>query len=88
MTIGAAIAQANQSLGATGAVPWPASASVAHLKVNGTATVASLPMKISSPANATRALRSRRSLGQMYGHMWMSVANSAPLLALTFPCGD
>ena len=55
---GVASAQASQSLGPIGAVPWPASASVAHLKVNGTAMVASLATKISTVANRTRAFKS------------------------------
>ena len=40
-----------------GAVPWPASASVAHLKVNGTAMVASLAAKISTVANTHASLQ-------------------------------
>ena len=62
---GAAIAQASQLLGPIGALPWPASASVAHLKVNGTAMVANLAAKISTVANTTRAFRSGRLAGQM-----------------------
>ena len=50
MAIGAASAQSSQSDAATGAVPWPASASVAHLKVNGTAMVASLAASSSTIA--------------------------------------
>ena len=53
------------SSGPSGAVPWPASASVAHLKVNGTAMVASLATNISTVANTTRTFRSRRSAGQI-----------------------
>ena len=44
------------------------SASVAHLKVKGTAMVASLAASSSPSANSTRALRSARSEGHMYGH--------------------
>jgi hypothetical protein len=51
--------------GPSGAVPWPASASVAHLKVNGTATVASLATNSSTVAKITRSLRSRRFAGQI-----------------------
>ena len=41
------------------------SASVAHLKVNGMATVTSLASSISPSESATVALRSGRSAGQM-----------------------
>ena len=43
--------------GATGALPSPASASVAHLKVNGTAMVASLAASRSTIASTTRSLQ-------------------------------
>ena len=65
MVTGVAMTQASQSLGPIGAVPWPASASVAHLKVNGTVTVASLAAKTSAVANSTRAFKSARSDGQI-----------------------
>ena len=65
MTIGAASAQSSQSEAASGALPWPASASVAHLKVNGTAMVASLAASSSTMAANTRSFRSRRSDGQI-----------------------
>ena len=63
--IGAAISQPNHDAAATGAVPFPTSASVAHLKVKGTATVASLANTIKIIATITRRLRSRRSAGQI-----------------------
>ena len=63
--IGAAITQPNHDVAATGAVPFPISASVAHLKVNGTAMVASLANSSSTIATMTRSLRSRRSVGQI-----------------------
>src|SRR3984885_11117665 len=69
--------------GPSGAVPWPANASVAHLKVNGTATVASLAAKRSTVVKITRFFRSRRSAGQMYGHKWTSVRSMEPLSAVT-----
>ena len=50
---------------ATGALPSPTSASVAHLKVNGTAIVASFAASRSAIAIQTRSLRSARSRGQM-----------------------
>ena len=59
MATGAAIAQTSQSEAATGALPWPVSASVAHLKVKGTAMVASLAASSSTMAPSTRSLRSR-----------------------------
>ena len=65
MAIGAASAQSSQSEAATGALPWPASASVAHLKVKGTAMVASLAASSSTMAPITRSFRSRRSDGQI-----------------------
>ena len=65
-------------LAATGAVPWPASASVAHLKVNGTAIVANLARNRSTVAKTTRDLRSGRSAGQIYGHSSISVDSKVP----------
>ena len=65
MRIGAASAQTSHAEGATGALPSPVSASVAHLKVKGTAMVTSLAASRSSIATATRNLRSRRSVGQI-----------------------
>ena len=62
---GAAIAQANHEDGPTGALPCPVSASVAHLKVNGTAMVAILATSSSPMVTQTRSLRSRRSDGQI-----------------------
>jgi hypothetical protein len=65
MAIGAAIAHSSQLEAATGAVPCPASASVAHLNVNGTAMVASFAASKSTTDPITRSFRSRRSEGQM-----------------------
>src|SRR5262249_26704841 len=76
MRIGAASAQRSHADGTIGALPSPVSASVAHLKVNGTAMVASLAASSSSIATATRSLRSRRSAGQMEGHRRYRIENS------------
>src|SRR6266566_9952637 len=57
----------------TGAVPAPVKASIAHLKVNGTESVASLATSSSTIDQTTRILRSTRSPGQMYGHRCSSV---------------
>ena len=62
---GAASAQTTQSAVATGALPCPASASVAHLYVKGTATVASLATSSSTIAPQMRSFRSVRSDGQI-----------------------
>src|SRR5271163_1252441 len=83
MATGVASAQAITLSAPTGAVPWPASASVAHLKVNGSVTVASLAMKINTIANSTRALRSRRSAGQTKGQRWTSIDTNAARSAVT-----
>ena len=65
MITGVASVQPSQEFAQTGAVPWPASASVAHLNVKGTATVASLAINTSTVAKTTRAFRSDRLAGQM-----------------------
>src|SRR6266446_4931182 len=78
ITIGAASAQTSHAEGATGALPSPVSASVAHLKVKGTAMVTSLAASRSSIATATRNLRSRRSAGQISGHSPRMIENSEP----------
>src|ERR1044072_582415 len=75
---GAAMVQASQSAGATGAVPCPAQASVPHLNVNGTAIVASLASTSSSIAATTRNFRSPRSDGQMKGQRRTTVVNRPP----------
>ena len=62
MAIGAAITQPSQPVAGVG---WPASASVAYLKVKGTAMVASLAASKSAMAPSTRSFRSRRSAGQI-----------------------
>ena len=56
----------------------PVSASTAHLKVNGTAMVASLATSSSTVAQTTRIFRSARSDGQMYGHRCTIVRHNAP----------
>src|SRR5262249_37346444 len=78
MGIGAAISQKSQSDGAIGALPSPVSASVAHLKVKGTAMVANLAASSSSIDTATRSCRSGRSAGQIYGHSPRMIDMSEP----------
>src|SRR5215468_4378458 len=78
MAIGAAITQKSQSDGAIGALPSPVSASVAHLKVKGTAMVANLAASSSSIDTATRSCRSGRSAGQIYGHSPRMIDMSEP----------
>ena len=65
MTIGAAKTHTSHEEAATGALPSPTSASVAHLNVNGTVMVASLAASRSTIEIATRSCRSRRLAGQM-----------------------
>src|SRR5579871_5449926 len=67
ISTGAAIAQASQEEDSIGALPCPVSASVAHLKVNGTAMVAILAASSSHMVTQTRSFRSARSDGQMKG---------------------
>src|ERR1700749_4393039 len=57
----------------TGALSTPVSASVAHLKVNGTTMVATLATSSNTTDQTTRIFRSARSPGQMYGHRCASV---------------
>src|SRR6202035_4744704 len=57
----------------TGAVSAPVRASIAHLKVKGTASVATFATSSSSIDQTTRILRSARSPGQIYGHKCSSV---------------
>src|ERR1700738_1152685 len=73
MIRGEAISHRVQFDGCTGALSAPVSASIAHLKVNGTASVASLASSSSTIDQTTRILRSARSPGQMYGHRCTSV---------------
>src|SRR6266436_6887584 len=73
MIKGDAITHIVQFDGSTGALPWPVSASVAHLKVNGTAKVASFAIKSRTTDQTTRIFRSARSVGQIYGQRWTSV---------------
>src|ERR1700712_360503 len=73
MISGDAISHSVQFAACTGALSAPVSASIAHLKVNGTASVASLASSSSTIDQTTRILRSARSPGQMYGHRCTSV---------------
>src|SRR3954454_18670505 len=73
MISGDAISHSAQFDDCTGAVPVPVSASIAHLKVNGTASVASLATSSSTTDHTTRIFRSTRSPGQIYAHGWTSV---------------
>src|SRR5664279_3902121 len=73
MISGEAISHSGQFDACTGAVSAPVSASIAHLKVNGTDKVASLATSSSTIDQTTRILRSTRSPGQMYGHRCTSV---------------
>src|SRR3954452_15750400 len=73
MIRGDAISHIVQFDGCTGAVSAPVSASIAHLKVKGTDSVASLAISNSTIDQTTRILRSARSPGQMYGHRCTSV---------------
>src|SRR5712675_2598397 len=73
MISGEAISHSAQFDDCTGAVAAPVSASIAHLNVNGTDSVASLAASSSTIDQTTRILRSTRSLGQMYGHRCTSV---------------
>src|SRR5262252_1890983 len=78
MRIGAASAQRSHADGTIGALPSPVSASVAHLKVKGTAMVANLAASSSSIDTATRSCRSGRSAGQIYGHSPRMIDMSEP----------
>ena len=73
MIRGEAISHIVQLDDCTGAVSAPVSASIAHLKVNGTASVASLATKSSTIDQTTLIFRSTRSPGQIYGHRCASV---------------
>ena len=73
MISGEAISHRGQFDGCTGAVSAPVSASIAHLNVKGTESVASLATSSNSIDQTTRILRSMRSPGQMYGHKCSSV---------------
>src|SRR6478609_10095075 len=78
MIRGEAISHNVQFDGCTGAVSAPVSASIAHLNVNGTASVATLASSSSTIDQTTRILRSARSPGQMYGHKCRSVPIRVP----------
>ena len=65
MISGEATIHSVQFEASTGAVPFPLSASVAHLKVKGTVSVASFAIKSSTTDHSTRIFRSARSLGQI-----------------------
>src|SRR5664279_4640905 len=73
MIKGGAISHSGQFDDCTGAVSAPVSASIAHLKVNGTDSVASLAISSSTIDQTTRIFRSARSPGQIYGHRCASV---------------
>src|ERR1700743_360430 len=73
MIRGEAISHIVQFEHCTGAVSAPVNASIAHLKVNGTASVASLATSSSTTDQTTLILRSSRSPGQIYGHRGASV---------------
>src|SRR5882757_2635878 len=73
MIRGEAISHIVQFDGCTGAVSAPVKASIAHLKVKGTASVATFATSSSTTDQTTRILRSTRSPGQIYGHRWTSV---------------
>src|SRR5882724_2823150 len=73
MIKGEAISHTVQFEDCTGAVSAPVRASIAHLNVNGTESVASLAASSSTIDQTTRILRSARSPGQIYGHKCTSV---------------
>src|SRR5476649_614713 len=73
MINGEAISHIVQFDDCTGAVSAPVSASIAHLKVKGTASVATFATSNSTTDQTTRILRSTRSPGQMYGHRCSNV---------------
>src|ERR1700760_3906763 len=75
MIKGEAISHKVQFEDCTGAVSAPVKASIAHLKVKGTAKVATFAASSSTTDQTTRILRSTRSPGQIYGHRWTSVRN-------------
>src|ERR1700753_1157951 len=76
MISGDAISHICQFDDCSGALSAPVSASVAHLKVNGTTMVATLAISSSTTDQITRIFRSARSPGQMYGHRCASVPAS------------
>ena len=63
--IGEATTHSTQLEACTGALSAPVRASVAHLNVKGTASVASLASNNSTTDQTTRIFRSARSPGQM-----------------------
>ena len=65
MISGEAISHSVQFDGCTGALFAPVSASIAHLKVKGTASVASFATSSSTTDQITRIFRSTRSPGQI-----------------------
>src|ERR1700730_17719569 len=79
MIKGDAISHSFQFDDCTGALSAPVSASMAHLKVNGTARVATLAISSSTTDQTTRILRSARSPGQINGHKCTSVPISVAL---------
>src|SRR4051795_11533942 len=73
MIKGEATSHSAQFDACTGAVLAPVSASIAHLNVNGTDSVASLAISSSTIDHTTRIFRSARSPGQIYGHKCANV---------------
>ena len=65
MIKGEAISHSVQLTACTGALRVPLSASIAHLKVKGTASVASFAISSSTTDQTTRIFRSARSPGQI-----------------------
>src|SRR6185436_15678220 len=76
---GDAISHSAQFDGSTGAEPTPFSASIAHLKVNGTDSVATFAINSSTTDHTTRIFRSARSPGQINGHRCTSVPTRVAL---------
>src|ERR1700720_3919647 len=73
MMTGEATTHSAQFEACTGAESAPVNASIAHLKVKGTASVATLATSSRTTDQTTRILRSARSPGQIYGHKCTSV---------------
>src|ERR1700726_4719172 len=88
MIRGDAISHSVQFDDCTGAVSAPVRASIAHLKVNGTASVATLAISSSTTDQTTRILRSARSPGQIYGHRCTSVPISVAFSAESWEAGS
>src|SRR5665647_3123871 len=87
MMKGEAISHSVQFDDAAGAVSAPVKASIAHLKVKGTASVATLATSSRTTDQTTRILRSARSPGQIYGHRCASVPIRVALSAELWGAG-